>query len=76
LAELQQIQHEIERRSWSPNAKSISFGVFVDPATGTVRLDCDQLTRSDIRAVSDLFGTAVSLNTSPGASGDLLGRSS
>jgi hypothetical protein len=59
-------------RSWSPNAGSIAFGVHVDPATCTVRLDTDQLTPSDLRALSDRFGTAISLNTTEGAGGQLL----
>jgi hypothetical protein len=72
-AELRRIQDELTRRSWSPNAASISFAVFVDPATCTVRLDSDQLTPADIQALSDRFGTAVSLNTTEGASPERLG---
>jgi hypothetical protein len=71
--ELEQIQDELALRTWSPNARSISFGVFVDPATCTVRVESDQLTAEDIQALSDRFGTAVSLNTSEGASPRLLG---
>lgn len=70
--ELRVIQDELAEGSWTPNAASISFGVFVDPSTCTVRLDSDQLKPEDIQAISELFGTAVSLNTSEGASGDLL----
>jgi hypothetical protein len=70
--ELEQIQDELARQTWSPNARSISFGVFVDPATCTVRVESDQLTPEDVQALSDRFGTAVSLNTTEGASPERL----
>jgi hypothetical protein len=70
--ELRRIQDELTRLSWSLNARSISFGVFVDPATCTVRVESDQLTPEDIQALSDRFGTAVSLNTTEGASPERL----
>jgi PASTA domain-containing protein len=71
--ELEQIQDELALRTWSPKARSIGFAAFVDPATCTVRVESDQLTAEDIQALSDRFGTAVSLNTSEGASPRLLG---
>jgi hypothetical protein len=64
--ELEHIQDELTLLNWSPNARSISFGVFVHPATCTVRVESDQLTPEDIQALSDRFGTAISLNTSEG----------
>jgi hypothetical protein len=70
--ELGQVQDELGLRQWSPRAGSISFGVWVDPATCTVRVETDQLTESDIQALIQRFGTAVSLNTSKGSSPERL----
>jgi hypothetical protein len=65
--ELDRIQTEIGLRAWSPNARSISFGVWIHPATCTVRVESDQLTADDIRALGERFGTAVSVDTSEGS---------
>jgi hypothetical protein len=65
--ELGRITAEIASRAWSPNARSISFAVGIHPATCTVRIQSDQLTTDDIRALGERFGTAVSVDTSEGS---------
>jgi hypothetical protein len=72
LADLQRVQSELQDRAWSPNAKSIAFGAFVDSSTCTVRVDSDQLTAADLEDLTQRFGPMVSFNTTPGAAPNLL----
>jgi len=61
--ELYRVQDEIEP-SLFPH--EIGFVTSPDPATCTVRIDSDQLTRADMHLLIARFGTAVSFNTSEG----------
>jgi len=70
--ELHEVQDEIALRVWSPNADSISFGAFIDPATCSVRVESDQLSAADIQALVDRFGTAITVDTTPGSHPELL----
>jgi PASTA domain len=63
---LLQIQEKIARRDWSTNPR-IGFGVNVDPASCTVRVESDLLTADDIHVLVQRYGTAVSFDTTPGS---------
>jgi hypothetical protein len=65
LSSLRQIQDEIARRDWSTNPR-IGFGVNVDPASCTVRVESDLLTADDIQVLVRRYGTAISFDTTPG----------
>jgi hypothetical protein len=65
--ELEAVQKRLSRRDWSPHAREIGFVTFVDPASSTVRVESDQLSPGDLAALAERFGTAVSIDTSPGS---------
>jgi hypothetical protein len=63
---LRAMQDEIAAWDWSAD-KRPPFGVWVDPASCTVRVESDLLTRRDIAALVNRFGTAISIDTTPGS---------
>jgi hypothetical protein len=69
---LRAIQDEIStRQDWTEN-KHLAFGVGVDPATCTVRVESDLLTRSEIASLVDRYGVAISFDTSEGSHPELV----
>jgi PASTA domain-containing protein len=50
----------------------LGFGVWVHPASCTVRVESDQLETADIRALVDRYGTAISFDTTEGQNPMLL----
>jgi len=67
---LRAIQDDVATRDWTAN-KSLGFGVWVDPSTCTVRVESDLLTEADIRALAHRYGTAISIDTTPGSHPEL-----
>jgi PASTA domain len=71
-ASLRALQDEIAAKDWT-QSKDLAFGVFVHPATCTVRVESDLLTDADIRALVDRYGTRISIDTTEGSHPVLLG---
>ena len=65
-AELRALQDEIAAKRWTTN-KKLAFGVFVHPASCTVRVESDLLAPADIRALADRYGPKVSIDTTVGS---------
>ncbi len=65
------MQDEIATKDWSVS-KSPAFGVWVDPSSCTVRVESDLLTPGDVEALVHRFGTAISIDTTPGSHPELL----
>jgi len=63
VKELETIAYQIEPSDFP---HEIGFIGSVDPATCTVRIESDQLTLADIRALIERFGTALSFDTTEG----------
>jgi hypothetical protein len=77
--------HSQDAWVWSPRASSsdsssaggaapsvslrVAFGVWVQPETCTVRVESDLLTPSEIQALVDGYGTALSFDTTEGSAG-------
>ena len=71
-APLRRMQDDIASdQSWSQR-RGLAFGVFVDAATCTVRIESDLLRAAEIEALVDRYGTAISFNTTEGAHPRLL----
>ena len=68
---LRAMQDEIATKDWSVS-KSPAFGVWVDPSSCTVRVESDLLTPGDVEALVHRFGTAISIDTTPGSHPELL----
>lgn len=62
---LRALQDEIATKDWTSN-KRLPIGVEVHPSTCTVRVQTDELTDADIQTLVDRYGTAVSIDTTPG----------
>jgi hypothetical protein len=71
LRSLRALQDEIATKSWS-RSRSPAFGVWVDPSSCTARVESDLLTPADLAALVDRFGTAISIDTTPGSHPELL----
>jgi PASTA domain-containing protein len=65
-ASLRALQDEIAKAAWTKN-KRLGFGVVVHPATCTVRVESDLLSPTDIRALVERYGTAISIDTTEGS---------
>jgi hypothetical protein len=65
-ATLRALQDELRERTWTAE-ESLAFGVYVHPATCTVRVESDLLTPAEIDALAARFGTAISIDTTPGS---------
>lgn len=65
---LRALQDEIvrTRKEWA-EGKRLAFGVWVQPETCTVRVESDLLSPTDIAALVDRYGTAISFDTSEGS---------
>lgn len=64
---LETMQHQIvSDQSWNGNRR-VAFSVVVEPSTCSVRVTSDLLTRSEMRALVDRYGTALSFNTTKGS---------
>jgi hypothetical protein len=63
---LRAMQDEIAAWDWSAGRRP-PFGVWVDPSSCTVRVESDLLTRRDIETLVKRFGTAISIDTTPGS---------
>ena len=73
---LRALQDEIvkTRNDWVDEPRRVSFGVWVQPETCTVRVEGDVLVSVEIQTLVDRYGTALSFDTSEGAAGILLRR--
>lgn len=49
-----------------------AFGVWVQPETCTVRVESDLLSQSEVRALVDRYGKAISFDTTEGSAGEQL----
>jgi hypothetical protein len=65
-ATLRALQDELSERTWTAN-ESLAFGVYVHPATCTVRVESDLLTPAEIDVLAARYGTAISIDTTPGS---------
>jgi hypothetical protein len=70
-AGLQAVQDAVAAKHWT-SKRALSFSVAVHPATCTVRVESDLLTRHDVEALVDRFGTAISIDTTKGSHPELL----
>jgi hypothetical protein len=64
LSELEQVQSQLALGTWSPRATSISFALYVDPATCSVRLSSDQLQPSDVHELTARYGALITIDAS------------
>jgi PASTA domain len=65
-AELRALQDEIAARRWTADEK-LGPGVFVHPASCTVRVESDLLTTAEIRGLAERYGPKVSFDTTEGS---------
>jgi hypothetical protein len=70
-ADLQAVQDAVAAKRWTSKG-SLPFSVVVHPATCTVRVESDLLGAREIKALVDLFGTAISIDTTKGSHPELL----
>jgi hypothetical protein len=61
------VQDEVAGRGWVAGGRAVAFGVGIDPPTCTVRVESDLLRSGDVAQLAQRFGTAISVDTTPGS---------
>jgi hypothetical protein len=64
---LHAVQDEVAGRGWVAGGRAVAFGVGIDPPTCTVRVESDLLSSDDVAQLAERFGTAISVDTTPGS---------